>query len=65
MDSDGGSSRSECPVLTAWGKSEFVLQRLLKKELLVISSGKLTRKTCTDNRELLIPLINLVGGLTA
>ena len=55
---------SECPVLSAWSKSQFVLQRLLKKDLLVVSSGKLTRRTCVDNRELLVPLINLVGCLT-
>ena len=65
MASDAGSSSFECPVLSAWSQSQFVLQRLLKKDLLVISSGKLTRKTCVDNRELLISLINLVGYLTA
>ena len=67
MASDAGSSSIsiECPVLSAWSQSQFVLQRLLKKDLLVISSGKLTRKTCVDNRELLVPLINLVGCLTA
>ena len=58
------SVASECPVLSAWGKSQFVLQRLLKKDLLVLSSGKLTRRTCVDNRELLVPFINLVGYLT-
>ena len=58
------SVASECPVLSALGKSQFVLQRLLKKDLLVLSSGKLTRRTCVDNRELLVPFINLVGYLT-
>ena len=54
----------ECPVISAWGKSSVVLARLLEKDLLILNGGKsnkLTRHTCVANRDLLVPLINLVG----
>ena len=56
--------REECPVITAWSKSSVVLGRLLEKDLLILNGGKsnkLTRHTCVANRELLVPLVNLVG----
>ena len=55
----------ESAVVQAWVKSTTVLARLLDKQLLILAGGskKLTRHTCTANRELLVPLINLVGFL--
>ena len=58
------SSASVCPALHAWGESEFVLKRLCEKDLLVLSGGKLSRASLIANRELLIPLVNLVGNLS-
>ena len=56
------SSDDECPVVAAWAKSSQVLGRLLEKNLLILGgSKKLTRHTCCANRDLLVPLINLVG----
>lgn len=60
---DGSVSTSECPVLDAWGQSELVLQRLVKKNVLIMSGSTLNRDTVVENRELLIPLMNLVGFL--
>ena len=56
-------STSECPVIEAWSQSQLVLQRLLKKNVLIMSGSSLNRDTCVENRELLVPLINLVGFL--
>ena len=55
------SSYSSCPVLKAWSESEIVLQRLMKKNLLILSGEALNRAVVVENRELLVPLINLVG----
>ena len=64
--SDAGSAASQCPVLSAWAESQIVLQRLSTKNVLVLSNdSKLTRYTCTANKALLVPLINLVGSSTA
>ena len=57
----GSAPLAECPVLAAWSKSETVLKRLLEKDLLILSGARLTRQTIIMNRELLVPLINLVG----
>ena len=52
----------DCPVVKAWADSSLVLSRLLEKSLLILGgSKKLTRHTCVANRELLVPLVNLVG----
>ena len=58
------SSASSCPVLQAWATSEVVLKRLCDKDLLVLNGKRLTRQTCTANRELLVPLMNLIGFLS-
>ena len=55
------SAGPQCPVLDAWGKSEVVLKRLLEKDLVIVSEGRLTRGTVTANKDLLMPLIELVG----
>ena len=55
------SSGSSCPVLAIWGETESVLKRLHEKDLIILSGGKLNRQTLIPNRDLLIPLINLVG----
>ena len=52
----------KCPVLAAWGSSEIVLKRLLEKDLLILEGARLSRGTVIANRDLLIPLINLVGS---
>ena len=57
------SSTSDCPVIEAWSQSELVLQRLLKKNVLIMSGPSLNRDTVVENRELLVPLMNLVGFL--
>ena len=59
--SEAPSATSSCPVIHAWAASEIVLKRLLEKDLLILSNGKLSRATVAANRELLVPLINLVG----
>ena len=56
-------SADSCPVIEAWSQSEIVLQRLLKKNVLILAGSSLNRDTCVENRELLVPLINLVGFL--
>ena len=54
----------ESAVVQAWSQSSAVLARLLEKQLLILGgSKKLTRHTCVANRELIIPMINLVGFL--
>lgn len=63
MDSDP-SVAGDSAVVTAWAKSSLVLGRMLEKSLLVLGgSKKLTRHTCVANRELMVPLVNLVGHL--
>ena len=61
MPGSTASSEASCPVLAAWSQSEVVIRRLAEKDLLIISGGKLSRQTVTANRDLLEPLINLVG----
>ena len=56
---------TDCPALKAWSQSQWVLQRLMSKGMLVIADKSLNRDTVVLNRELLIPLINLVGPWTA
>ena len=56
---------TECPVVHAWSQSEFVLKRLLEKNLLILNGSRLSRGTVIANQELLIPLINLVGSSEA
>ena len=58
------ASAAECPVIKAWGSSEIILKRLLEKDLIIMSSGKLNRQTVLVNSELLEPIINLVGNLS-
>ena len=61
-DVSDASQFSECPVLSSWAKSTVILQRLTKKELIVVApNGKLNRSAVTANSDLLVPLINLVG----
>ena len=65
--SNAGSSvaqlgETDCPVLKAWSSSQWVLQRLMSKNMLVIADKRLNREAVVLNRELLIPLINLVGN---
>ena len=55
---------TDCPVLKAWSESQWVLQRLMSKGMLVVADKSLNREAVTLNRELLIPLINLVGPWT-
>ena len=58
------SGGAESAVVTAWSKSTLVLGRMIEKSLLILGgSKKLTRHTCVANRELLVPLVNLVGHL--
>ena len=51
----------ECPVMTAWTDLPDVVSRAGKGRIAAVSSRKLTRQTCVDNAELLIPLILEVG----
>ena len=56
---------SPCPVVQAWGQSEIILKRLLDKDLLILHGSRLSRSTVLANRELVVPLLNLVGHLKA
>ena len=56
---------SDCPVLKAWSTSQWVLQRLMSKNMLVIADKRLNREAVVLNRELLVPIINLVGNLAS
>ena len=61
MSSDGGSS-FECPVMASWAKSSVILKRLADKQLIIKTpGGKLSRNVVVANRDLIVPLMNLVG----
>lgn len=55
----------QCPILAGWSQLEVVVARVASHGKMVESAGKLTRQTCVDNADILIPLINELGGLTA
>lgn len=55
-----------CPVLREWVQLEAAVARAAGSNKVAICPGsKLTRQTCIDNSELLIPLINEVGNSSA
>ena len=62
---DPDTPQKPCPVLTAWAQLDAVLQRVATCGLLTFTSGRLTRQTCIDNGELLMPVINQFGPLPA
>lgn len=51
-----------CPVVSAWAAVEILMQRAANGKL-AEARGKLTRQTCIDNRDLLVPLIQEFGAL--
>lgn len=56
---------AQCPIVAAWSRLEVVVAKVASHGKMVDSVGKLTRQTCVDNADILIPLINEFGGLTA
>lgn len=60
MSAEPGAS--VCPVLREWVAKEEILRSATKGKL-TVSKGKLSRQTCVDNADLLIPLINEYGTL--
>ena len=62
---DPDTPQKPCPVLTAWAQLDAVLQRVATCGLLTYTSGRLTRQTCIDNGDLLIPVIDQFGPLPA
>lgn len=53
----------DCPVLQAWIQLEALVEIAARGTVVQVSGKKLTRQTCVDNRETLIPLILAVGTL--
>ena len=60
MTAEGCTLSVACPVMAEWVKVEHLIT-LASKGKLTSARGKLTRMTCVDNRELLIPLIKEFG----
>ena len=54
-----------CPVLAEWSQLDAVLTRVATSGLMVAISGRVTRQTCIDNGELLVPVKNELGQLPA
>ena len=53
---------SVCPVLREWVAKEEILLSASRGKL-TVAKGKLSRQTCVDNADLLIPLIKEYGTL--
>ena len=62
MTAESCTSSVACPVVREWVKVEHLITAASKGKL-TVARGKLTRLTCVDNRELLIPLIKEFGTL--
>lgn len=59
------SKQPRCPVLDAWADMEVLLQRVATSGLLTCVVGNITRQTCVDNGDILVPVINVLGQLPA
>ena len=55
----------KCPVLRAWSDMPSVVARAAAHGKISVTSGKLTRQTCIDNSDVLVPLVNAIGSLPA
>ena len=54
-----------CPVLKAWSEIDAVVARAAAHGKITVTSGKLTRQSCIDNADVLLPLVNATGSLPA
>lgn len=57
---------SKSPVLAAWTKLDDVIARVAKRGVILETfRGRMTRQTCVDNAEILLPVIQELGNLLA
>ena len=65
MAEEVGQPLETCPVLRAWASSEQVKRMLLKGKVLQLNYPKLGRPMLADNTDVLAPILNALGFLTA
>lgn len=57
---------SKSPVLAAWTQLDDVIARVAKRGVILETfRGRMTRQTCVDNAEILLPVIQELGNLLA
>ena len=66
MATDDDTKGSKCPVLDYWSNLDAIVARVATHGIMVdVVKGKVTRQTCVDHGDIVKPVIEKMGGLTA